>query len=95
MAANHHSHMSLDTLKSSILIEIRNAHTMQLAAEFVRGGVVSNEYLDKLLRIDMMNQLKPLPPSGFNESQRIEKLQQLLQKHSVASTASFIGNLSG
>ena len=94
-AAASFNHMTLATLKASILIDIRNTHTAQVAAELVRSGVVPPEYLDKLLRIDMMNQLKtPPPPSvGFDEAQRIRKLTQLLQKHSVASTASFIGNL--
>jgi len=81
------------TLKSTVLIEIRNAHTAKIAEELVRTGIVPSEYLDKLLRIDMMNQLKTPPASGFDESQRIRKLIQLLQKHSMASTASFISNL--
>ena len=33
------------------------------------------------------------PDTGFNNEQRIIKLIQLLQKHSIASTASFISNL--
>lgn len=101
MSASHmHIHMAPGTLKSSILIELRNMHTAKVAEELVRTGTVPAEYLDKLLRIDMMNQLKTLPPptptsaSGFDDTQRVRKLTQLLQKHSVASTASFISNLS-
>ena len=81
------------TLKSSVLIELRNVHTSKIAEELVRTGIVPNEYLDKLLRIDMINQLKMPPESGFDNEQRIRKLIQLLQKHSIASTASFISNL--
>jgi hypothetical protein len=91
--SENYNHMGPGTLKSSVLIEIRNAHTAKIAEELVRTGIVPSEYLDKLLRIDMMNQLKTLPESGFNDSQRIRKLVQLLQKHSIASTASFISNL--
>lgn len=80
-------------LKSSVLIEIRNVHTSKIAEELVLTGIVPNEYLDKLLRIDMINQLKMPPESGFDNEQRIRKLIQLLQKHSIASTASFISNL--
>jgi hypothetical protein len=93
MTANF-NHMVPGTLKSAILIEIRNAHTSKIAEELVRVGIISNEYLDKLLRLDMINnKLKPPPDSGFNDLQRIRKLNQLLQKHSIVSTASFISNL--
>jgi len=92
MSANY-NHMMVGTLKSSVLIEIRNAHTAKIAEELVHTGIVPNEYLDKLLRIDMMNQFKTPPTSGFDDLQRIGKLTQLLQKHSITSTASFISNL--
>jgi hypothetical protein len=91
--------MTPDTLKASLLIEIRNSHTAKIAEQLVHTGIVPKEYLDKLIRIDIMNQLKLLPapqpenPDGFNDEQRIRKLIQLLQKHSVASTASWISNL--
>ena len=91
--SDNYNRMVPNILKSTILIEIRNAHTAKIAEELVRTGIVPNEYLDKLLKIDLMNQLKTAPESGFNESQRIRKLIQLLQKHSMASTASFISNL--
>lgn len=81
------------TLKSSILIELRNVHTSKIAEELVRTGIVPNEYLDKLLRLDMINQLKTQPASRFDNAQRIKILIQLLQKHSITSTASFISNL--
>lgn len=87
------------TLKSAILIEIRNAHTARAAEELVRNGVVPNEYLDKLLRIDIIRQTnnQSQPPHelipAFNDEQRIKKLTELLQKHSSANTASFISNL--
>lgn len=92
MSDNYNS-MTPATLKSSILIEIRKTHSAKIAEELVRTQIVPNEYLDKLLRIDMMNQLKTPPASGFDDTQRIAKLNQLLQKHSIASTASFISNL--
>jgi len=92
MSANFNP-MVPTTLKSTLLIELRNAHTAKIAEELVSSGIVPNEYLDKLLRIDMMNQLKTVPPNGFDNTQRIAKLIQLLQKHSAASTASFISNL--
>lgn len=92
MSANYNNITSA-TLKSSILIELRNTHTTKIAEELVRTGIVPNEYLDKLLKIDIMNQLKTQPASGFDNAQRIKKLIQLLQKHSIASTASFISNL--
>lgn len=91
--SNNYNHMVPGILKSSILIELRNAHTAKIAEELVRTSIVPNEYLDKLLRIDMMNQLKTPPAAGFDDIQRIRKLTQLLQKHSIASTASFISNL--
>ena len=81
------------TLKSSILIELRNVHTSKIAEELVRTGIVPNEYLDKLLRLDMINQLKTQPASRFDNAHRIKILIQLLQKHSITSTASFISNL--
>jgi adenylylsulfate kinase-like enzyme len=87
------NHMIPTTLKSTILIEIRNTHTAKIAEELVSSGIVPNEYLDKLLLIDMINQLKTQPADGFNNLQRIAKLTQLLQKHSISSTASFISNL--
>ena len=92
MSANY-NHTTQSTLKSAILIEIRNAHTAKISEELVQTRGVPNEYLDKLLRIDMMNQLKTIPESGFNDTQRVGKLIQLLQKHSIASTASLISNL--
>lgn len=92
MSANF-NHMVPTTLKSTLLIELRNAHTAKIAEELVSSGIVPNEYLDKLLRIDIMNQLKTPPLDGFDNTQRITKLIQLLQKHSSASTASFISNL--
>lgn len=91
--SNNYNHMVPGILKSSILIELRNAHTAKIAEELVRTSIVPNEYLDKLLRIDMMNQLNTPPAAGFDDIQRIRKLTQLLQKHSIASTASFISNL--
>ena len=91
--SDNYIHMVPGTLKSSVLIELRNVHTSKIAEELVRTGIVPNEYLDKLLRIDMINQLKMPPESGFDNEQRIRKLIQLLQKHSIASTASFISNL--
>ena len=91
--SDNYNHMVPGTLKSSVLIELRNVHTSKIAEELVRTGIVPNEYLDKLLRIDMINQLKMPPESGFDNEQRIRKLIQLLQKHSIASTASFISNL--
>jgi hypothetical protein len=90
---NHYNHITPDTLKSTILIEIRNIHTSKIAKELVNTGIIPREYLDNLLRIDMMKQSKAVPDIGFNDSQRIEKLIQLLQKHSIARTASFISNL--
>lgn len=92
MSANY-NHTTSSTLKSAILIEIRNTHTAKIVKELVRTRIVPNEYLDKLLRIDMMNQYKTIPEAGFNDIQRIGKLTQLLQKHSIASTASLISNL--
>jgi hypothetical protein len=92
--SGNYNHTTPATFKSSVLIEIRNTHTAKIAAELVRAHIVPNEYLDKLLRIDMMNQLKTPPAAGFDDTQRIAKLIQLLQKHSIASTASFISNLS-
>jgi hypothetical protein len=88
-------HMTSATIKSTLLIEIRNAHTAKIAEELVRNCIVPNEYLDKLLKIDMMNQLKPASAINvsFNNEQRVKKLIQLLQKNSIASTASFISNL--
>ncbi len=91
--SDNYNHMVPGTLKSSVLIEIRNAHTAKIAEELVRNGIVPNEYLDKLLRIDIINQQKQQPEDGFNDSHRIKKLVQFLQKHSIASTASFISNL--
>ena len=91
--SDNYNHITSATLKSSVLIELRNTHTAKIAEELVHNGIIPNEYLDKLLRIDMMNQLKPLQASGFDDIQRIKKLTQLLQKHSIASTASFISNL--
>lgn len=91
--SDNYIHMVPGALKSSVLIEIRNVHTSKIAEELVLTGIVPNEYLDKLLRIDMINQLKMPPESGFDNEQRIRKLIQLLQKHSIASTASFISNL--
>ena len=91
--SDNYNHMVPGTLKSSVLIELRNVHTSKIAEELVRNGIIPNEYVDKLLRIDMMNQLKTPPAFGFDDTQRIRKLIQLLQKHSIASTASFISNL--
>jgi len=91
--SENYNHITPAILKSSVLIELRNAHTAKIAEELVLKGIVPTNYLDNLLRIEMMNQLKPLPASGFDDTQRIRKLTQLLQKHSIASTASFISNL--
>ena len=91
--SSNFNHMIPTTLKSTMLIELRNAHTAKIAEELVSRGIVPNEYLDKLLRIDMMNQIKTLAVDEFDNNQRITKLIQLLQKHSIASTASFISNL--
>jgi len=85
--------MNTKILKSSLLIELRNAHTSKVAEELVSRGIIPNEYLDSLLTIDMMNQLKTPPENGFNNTHRINKLTQLLQKYSKANTASFICNL--
>ena len=79
MSANY-NHMMVGTLKSSVLIEIRNAHTAKIAEELVHTGIVPNEYLDKLLRIDMMNQLKTPPTSGFDNLQRIDSVRIPLQQ---------------
>lgn len=91
--STNYNHITPSILKSSILIEIRNTHTAKIAEELVRTRMVPNEYLDKLVRIDMMKQLKTPPTTEFDDEQRIKKLTQLLQKHSIASTASFISNL--
>jgi len=91
--SENYNHITPAILKSSVLIELRNAHTAKIAEELVLKGIVPTNYLDNLLRIEMMNQLKSLPASGFDDTQRIRKLTQLLQKHSIASTASFISNL--
>lgn len=91
--SDNYNYTTVATLKSSILIEIRNKHTAKIAEELVSTRIVSNEYLDTLIRIDMMKQLQIKLDLVFDDKQRIRKLIQLLQKYSIASTASFISNI--
>jgi hypothetical protein len=82
-----------EALKASILIEIRNNHTSIAADALIKKGIVPREYIDKLLLIDNMNQLKSASQSEITDVQRIAKLEALLKRHCSASTASFISNL--
>jgi hypothetical protein len=89
----NYKYINSGNLKSALLIELRNEHTAIIAEELVKSEVVPREYLDKLLRLDKMKKTNTISMEKFSDYQRIEKLIELVQKHSIASTASFIGNL--
>ena len=89
----NYNHITPNIIKTSILIELRNAHTKKIAEELIRTGIVPYEYLDKLLNIDMIQKQIIHHNTEFDNLQRIQKLIQLLQKHSISKTASFITNL--
>jgi hypothetical protein len=82
-----------DSLKAHILIEIRKRHTEILCRELLRASIIPTEYVDKLLKADIINGKLAITVDSIMEKHRIDKITILMQKHCSASTACIIQEL--
>ena len=92
---NLYRRTSKKSLEGDLLIEIRKYHTSQIAKELVKYKIVSNQYLDNLIKIEALKKEKNIPesPEIYTDEKRIEILEKLLQKECSKGTAKLINEL--
>ena len=80
------------SLEGDLLIAIRIQYVKRIAKEFVINNIVSKQYLDNLLKIKALKQNKPIE-NIYNDDNRIELLENILQKECAKGTARIINEL--
>lgn len=81
-------------LEREILTEIRKYHINEISKAFVLQNIVSKEYLDRLIKIELLKNNILDNPNLYTNNKRIEILNKLLQKECTKCTAKYIHDLS-
>jgi len=84
-----------NSLEGDILIEIRKYHVKEISRELVIQNIISNQYLDNLIKIkSLKNNSTNAEVIEYNDEQRIQLLETLLQKECTKGTAKLINELT-
>lgn len=91
--SKHYKRIDVDSLKGEILIEIRKYHTKEIVKELIKKNIVSQQYIDGLLKINALKNNIIDDGNIFNDDARIELLEKLLLKECCKGTAKLINEL--
>lgn len=85
-----YSKLNSKDFEKLILIDIRKKHINDITKQFIDNKIISNEYLDQLIKINSHKNNKEIV---INNESRYELLNNLLQKECCKETAKFISQL--
>lgn len=91
--ASNFTPITPESLKAHILIEIRKRHIQLVCKSLLSAHIIPIEYVDKLLKADILNGNLAIKENEITEQYRIDKIITLMQKHCSASTACVIQEL--
>jgi hypothetical protein len=90
MSKYQYKRTTKNSLEGELLIEIRKYQVKEISRELVIQNIISNEYLDNLIKI---KSLKNNVNIIYNDENRIELLENLLQKECTKGTARLINEI--
>jgi len=83
--------MDKNMLEKELLIHFRKIYISLISQNLIKKNIISKEYLNNLIRLDNIKKQKP--NNEITEIDRIDYLNQLLQRECKKTTAKLITSI--